>query len=172
LVAACLLENASELGPGLGFASRQVENVQEISVSTLPRVPLELQKQILAFDWWIRNEDRHYGAEGGNPNLLWDMRRQELVVIDHHAAFDKSFDTMAFWTSHIFCAQREIFLDLDFQSQQTARFTRALDHWEEVVAAIPSEWLDYLKDFGGDFHIDGVRLNLERYRLPDFWKIP
>lgn len=172
LVEACRLENARELGPGLGFASRHVEYAQEISVSTLPLVPAELQQQVLAFDWWIRNEDRHFGAEGGNPNLLWNMRRHELVVIDHHSAFDSAFDAEAFWAGHIFRHQREFLQDFDFVARQTARFASALDRWEEIVASIPQEWLEYLRDFGGDFDIDGIRRTLERYRLPDFWTTP
>jgi hypothetical protein len=172
LVAACRIEQASDLGPGIGFASRQVEYVQEISASTLPRVPVELQQQVLAFDWWIRNEDRHFGAEGGNPNLLWDVRQKALVVIDHHAAFDKAFRDGAFWKSHIFCDQRPSFAEFEFQSRQAARFATALEHWDEIVACIPPDWLDYLRDFGGDFDIDGIRRMLERYRLPDFWTIP
>lgn len=53
-----------ERSPGLRFPSRQVETIQEIPVSTLPRVLSDLQQEVLAFDWWIRNEDRHFGAEG------------------------------------------------------------------------------------------------------------
>lgn len=98
LVAACSLENAGELGPGLGFASRQVEAAQEISRSTQRRVPEDLQARVLAFDWWIQNEERHFGAAGGNPNLLWDMQTQRLVVIDQHAAFDPTL--LIFGRSH------------------------------------------------------------------------
>jgi len=172
LVAACALEHAGELGPGIGFASRQVEFGEEISRSTLQRVSVELRQQVLAFDWWIQNEDRHFGAEGGNPNLLWDVRAQALVVIDHHSAFDKAFDSSAFFGSHIFCDQRNSFLEFEFQAPQIARFATVLEHWDEIVGGIPQEWLEYLADFGADFDIDGIRQMLERYRQPEFWTIP
>lgn len=172
LVDACLLEDASELGPGVGFASRQVEAVQEISRSTQSKVPEDLQARVLAFDWWIRNEDRHFGGSGGNPNLLWDMQKQRLVVIDHHAAFDPSFDSSAFWEGHIFRAVKASFGDPAFQREQVAGFERALGEWEGIAAGLPDEWLDYMADFCEDFDIGAIRRILERCRDGDFWRIP
>ena len=83
LVSQSHLEGIWELGSGPAFGSRQVAYAQEISVSTLVRVPLELQQRVLLFDWWIKNEDRYYSEpQGGNPNLLWNMADNEMVVLD------------------------------------------------------------------------------------------
>lgn len=36
---------------------------------------------VLVFDWWVRNEDRHLTEMSGNPNLLWDMQAGQLAGV-------------------------------------------------------------------------------------------
>lgn len=81
-----------DLGAGYVFASRKAENVLEVSWSNLGRINEILKRDVLVFDWWVRNADRTLTHWGGNPNLLWDTRSKDLLVIDHNQAFDSDFD--------------------------------------------------------------------------------
>jgi hypothetical protein len=44
-------------------------------------VPVALALDVLVFDWWLRNEDRHLTESGGNPNLLWDVTGEQLDIM-------------------------------------------------------------------------------------------
>jgi len=77
-----------ELGAGLVFASRRLPHVQELTPTTRDLVPDSVALDVLVFDWWLHNEDRHLTESGGNPNLLWDVTGEQLAVIDHNLAFD------------------------------------------------------------------------------------
>ena len=72
-----------ELGIGPAFGSLRQEGL-ELTVSLIQEVPANIQRDLLTFDWWIRNEDRCLTKYGGNPNLLWKSDSAELVVIDHN----------------------------------------------------------------------------------------
>ena len=102
LLASKVRPDIRDLGSGLVFASRQLPHVQELSLTTRARVPPELARDVLVFDWWVRNEDRHLTELGGNPNLLWDVAEDELAVIDHNQAFDRDFRHGRFLESHVF----------------------------------------------------------------------
>jgi hypothetical protein len=82
--------NSNELGVGPAFGSRKVL-ASEFVFSAVSKVPPSLQRDILAFDWWIRNGDRILTQMGGNPNLLWISGDERLVMIDHNQAFDRDF---------------------------------------------------------------------------------
>jgi hypothetical protein len=168
LVSQSPLEGIWELGSGPAFASSQVPYVQEISASTLVRVPLELQRRVLLFDWWIKNEDRHYSEQyGGNPNLLWNMADNEVVVIDHNLAFDEDFDAAKFWSGHVFRALRVAFSDEQFQFSEKSRLSVVLKHFDAIITELPQEWVE-----NSNFDIDAIRLILNRYQLSEFWDIP
>ena len=102
-----------ELGSGLVFASRQIANAQELTLTTRDRVPDSVALDVIVFDWWLQNEDRHLTENGGNPNLLWDMTGEKLAVIDHKLACDPNFnlanliDTLTAITAKIFGVFRE-----------------------------------------------------------------
>ena len=64
----------------------------ELTASTVMEVPVNLQQDVLAFDWWIRNSYRYLTEKGGNPNLFWQPDSHGLVVIDHNLAFDAEFN--------------------------------------------------------------------------------
>ncbi len=86
-------------------------------------VPLELQRQVVAFDWWIRDADRLRG----DANLLWDANHQSLVVIDHNLAFDSQFDAAQFSTQHVFADQWPVLAyDLVEQANHAAMATQCV----------------------------------------------
>lgn len=97
-----LFPEGSDLGVGPAFASLQIRDPQWFTVAHVSDVPVALQRDVLVFDWWVRNSDRTLTVLGGNPNLLWDTADNKLVVIDHNAAFDRDFDAAQFVQTHVF----------------------------------------------------------------------
>ena len=77
-----------QFGAGFVFASRQFANAQESTPATRHLMPDAVAPDVLVFDWWPRNEDRHLTENGGNPNLFWDVVGSPLAVTDHNLAFD------------------------------------------------------------------------------------
>ena len=91
-----------DLGSGFVFASRLVPHALELTPTTRDLVPDNVAMDVLVFDWWLKNEDRHLTESGGNPNLLWDTSGEKLTVIDHNLAFDPDFNVVNFLDSHVF----------------------------------------------------------------------
>jgi len=59
-------DDLGDLGDGPAFASERQQPV-EFSLSNLDNVPVGLQQQVLAFDWWIRNGDRTLRSPNKTP---------------------------------------------------------------------------------------------------------
>lgn len=101
-------------------------------------VPPELQRQVVTFDWWVRNADRLCS----NTNLLWNIEHQSLVMIDHNLAFDRQFDAVEFSTQHVFADQWSVLAsDLVEQANHAEWLHSALGAATHAVAAAPEEWL-------------------------------
>lgn len=98
-------EDIQDLGAGVGFGSRAVENTDELAYLFIEQIDPRLRARILLYDWWICNGDRTLSAEGGNPNLLWVHRDSKLFVIDQNLAFLEE-DMSQFWDQHIFRESR------------------------------------------------------------------
>lgn len=80
-----------DLGVGEVFASQRI-NAVELTEVHRELVPAAVRRDVIAFDWWVRNGDRNLTVAGGNPNLLWNPEGEgSLVVIDHNLAFDPDF---------------------------------------------------------------------------------
>ncbi|MFZ2269827.1 MAG: HipA family kinase [Azonexus sp.] len=157
------------LGSGPAFASRLAEGSQWLELATAPRVSLALQRDILVFDWWLRNGDR----TRGNPNLLWNAGQGELVVIDHNQAFDAGLSSNDFWEHHIFAGQRQaVFGDLAEQARYGPRLEAALSVWQEACDNVPSEWLweNDEHDVPAAFDPDAAHALAARCSTPDFWR--
>ena len=167
LVAQSQMTGIQELGEGPAFGSARVEFAQELSSSTLVRIPKELQARVFLFDWWILNEDRHFTELGGNPNLLWNYEVGELAVIDHNSAFDPGFRVECFRETHAFASRASGFDDRDFRAHETERLEGALAELETIFCELPKEWCEGAPDFD----IDAVAGILKRHRTPKFWSI-
>lgn len=94
----CLVELSAELlvntcpewrsiGTGPAFASLARQDSQWLESHFAGEVPVELRRDVLVFDWWIRNMDRF----DDNTNLLWNRAIRQLTVIDHDLAFNPEF---------------------------------------------------------------------------------
>lgn len=164
-----------DLGRGPVFASQVAPNLNEILYVQANRVPVEVRRDVLAFDWWVRNADRSLTETGGNPNLLWDASTSELVVIDHNQAFDSDFDTDAFLTTHIFKAEfHALSSDLVLMAQYSARMKATLELWDYAWGLVPDEWLfhDDEQTIPIDFDPIASAALLARCNDQDLWRLP
>lgn len=166
--------NLADLGSGPAFGSQRQE-VMELNVSAVNEVSEQLQQDVLAFDWWIRNGDRLLTEKGGNPNLFWNPGDQELIVIDHNQAFDAAFDPNAFNELHIFRSQRHrVFGDMLLRQDYNQRFALALNNWPVIRNSLPNEWFfaDVEMTVPVDFSLDDTYKLLEEYKKDGFWTAP
>lgn len=159
------------IGSGIAFASRQREAAQWLEPAAIGRVPESLRRDVLVFDWWIRNLDR----TRGNPNLLWAPDVEELVVIDHNQAFDPLFQASEFLIGHLFAAEAEaVFSDLVERARYSERMERALEVWDSACDNSPPEWrwANDEQDVPANFDPNAARAVLARCSTPDFWRRP
>jgi hypothetical protein len=173
LLALQVRSDIGQLGAGIVFASRQITHAQELSVTTRDLVPAEVAMDILVFDWWIHNEDRHLTERGGNPNLLWDVRSAELAVIDHNQAFDPGFDTAHFLGSHVFAEYwNKVFSDHVERRKYSERLNNALSGLTAIRATIPESWWHLDEGVPANVSWDEIASCLKRCQRNDFWDTP
>ena len=175
LIAADLSGWLRDLGPGEAFASRRVAAV-ELTQAHRDAVPEPLRRDLVAFDWWVRNGDRNLTAIGGNPNLLWNPAGDgSLVVIDHNLAFDPAFSQADFVRLHVFAEDiPPMFSDFLLQQKYAERFTRALELWDTACDTLPASWwfVDPEQTIPVDFSKAAARATLDRAFTDTFWRLP
>lgn len=164
-----------DLGAGWVFASRAVERLNWISFGSVATLPKALRRDILVFDWWVRNADRTLSEKDGNPNLLFDTDSGELVVIDHNLAFDPEFDEKLFFETHIFGGEwAGLCEDLVEMANYQSRLKETLDRvWVDAWKQVPAEWLFYDEEqtIPTDFDDAAWLKMLERCTLETFWRL-
>jgi len=170
LIGFSAMPNIGDLRGGVAFASRAVENASDFTLSKIDTTPAELQRRVLLFDWWVRNEDRCLGIMGGNVNLILDSWG-DLNVIDHNLAFDRTFNCDDFMQSHVFRERRIDFRDYVTRQDYSQMLGEALLNWGTITALLPNDWLYRDSD-----HIDATeptladRLEiLEVFKEERFW---
>lgn len=169
-----LYADGGDLGSGPAFGSRQVAGPQWLTRSHVTDVPKPLQRDILVFDWWVRNLDRTLTELGGNPNLLWSSAGRKLIVIDHNAAFDPEFDAAQFTQAHVFSGRiPDVFQDLVERCEYSGRLRRALAVWPEACQNVPDEWwfMDEERTIPTDFDPDATLALLNRCANEEFWRL-
>lgn len=169
-----LYPEGSDLGSGPAFGSRRVAHTQEFATPYLRHVSVQLQRDVLMFDWWVRNEDRTLTPLSGNPNLLWNTTAHRLVVIDHNNAFDRDFNAVAFSQAHVFAGCiPSIFQDLVEHVSYAERFKQVLAVWSTACQNVPHEWwfADEERTVPADFDPDAALALLQRCTHEDFWKL-
>ena len=152
LIEAGLTGWLKDLGGGAVFASRKVMG-QELAASQVPRIPALVRRDVLVFDWWVRNNDRHLTAQGGNVNLLWQpgqLARNDdhekvaeggIAVIDHNLALDMEFSASYFCQSHVFAGDLpETFSDFLLRQAFSQRLQQALKVWDSAWDNLPPAW--------------------------------
>jgi len=157
------------LGIGPAFGSRLHASALWMEVGWVSNVPLNIQRDVLVFDWWVRNGDRL----AGNTNLLFDASTKELVVIDHNLAFDHNFKAGEFLMHHVFAAQwAAISADLATQDQYALRLRTALDALPLACHNVPSEWhwANNEMDVPANFAVEDIQKILNRCTTADLWR--
>ena len=161
----------SDLGPGPVFGSLK-QTIMELNYAGIARVPDGLQRDVLAFDWWVRNNDRTLSESGGNPNLFWEPEDERLVVIDHNQAFDADFSIDDFVEYHVFSDKvHDLFDDALYRQQYAANYQAALTKWQDICDTIPEEWryLDAEASIPANISLDAIFITLNRCITETFW---
>jgi hypothetical protein len=174
-----------DLGSGPVFASQRCDG-QELSMSQVDSIDPALRRDLVAFDWWIRNNDRHLTDHGGNVNLLWQPRKSTrhalaehlrlgtLTVFDHNLALDLRFDRQAFCETHVFIEDfwRLLASPKDRAAAQ-ARLALTMAKLEDAWQAVPQAWqfIDPEETLPTAYPIDAVRALLGAVHSPDFWPV-
>jgi len=155
-----------DLGVGTGFASKLIQNADELSFLFIGQMDETLRARILLFDWWTANEDRTLTENGGNPNILWVHRDHAPHVIDHNLAFDDSALT-SFWGNHVFAASRALW-SKSFRETEQQRMEAALGDLDLWWQAMPPEWTE----IEGEVTLESVRKLLWRFKNEpaSFWE--
>lgn len=139
-----------------------------MELGLIKQIPVDVQRDVLAFDWWIKNCDRLQG----NTNLLVDAATRELVVIDHNLAFDRNFLPDEFITQHVFASHwAAIRSDLVLQAQYAQRMVEALSGLDLACDNAPEEWrwLNIEMDVPASFDLEQVKQTLDRCTTPELW---
>jgi len=163
-----------DLGAAPVFASRRMDFAQDLTVSLCNKVAPVLQRDVLVFDWWVRNADRTLTTRSGNPNLLWAAGSSDLVVIDHNLAFDPGFDAVQFTETHAFSGQIPfVFQDLVEPPSYAARLQRALEVWPDACNNAPAAWwfVDEEQTVPTDFDAAAALAMLKRCTTQEFWRL-
>ena len=176
-ISSALLEETSpalrNIGEGPAFGSQQVVSMQWFEPTLVGRIPKELRRDVLVFDWWVRNIDRM----DGNPNLLWDPVGSSATVIDFNQAFDPAFTLSDFAHLHLFRGElRPVFDDLAERGTYLERLEEALVVWDEACNNAPPEWAweNDERDVPAAFDPVSLRARLASLldpRNPDCWRI-
>jgi len=163
-------DDCRNIGAGIAFGSEHHPNPTWFEPGFVGKVPLEIQRDVLMFDWWIGNMDR----TRGNPNLLWDAPHQQLVVIDHNRAFDHDFCALEFAESHIFSnVFGSVFDDLVTRDVYAQRLSKALEVWSFACDNAPLEWCwaNPEQDVPANFDTAPARAFLERCQSAELWRM-
>jgi len=119
------------------FGSRCHEATGWLELGMAPSVAPAQQRDVLVFDWWVRNTDRL----AGNPNLLWDVQHSSMVVIDHNLALAQDFDAAEFLQQHVFRSQWNQLDDFVTRAEYERRLVEALPVARTALGTAPEEWL-------------------------------
>lgn len=161
-----------ELGSGHAFASQLVPYCQEITMSHLDRLSTAQMQDILVFDWWIRNGDRSLTEKGGNPNLLWNVNDEALVVIDHNVVFELEMDVQSFLDTHVFNDEvNSVFSNWTIRDAYIRRLSTAFAAYDQACEDAPEEWWWHAEDVPSDFDRRAIRAMLLRFEQDDFWNL-
>ncbi|MDN3631340.1 HipA family kinase [Vibrio lentus] len=150
------------------FASSFVENIQDVTTSTLGKLPKQLLKDLYFFDYWVRNNDRTLREGQGNPNFFYNSAEGNALVIDHNLAFDKEFELSKHKELHVSAP----FIEWDeiFETERayyTELIELSLKEMDNALAELPEEWLEI-------YSIDQINREilpiLNQYKNDNFWE--
>jgi hypothetical protein len=157
------------IGECIAFASQEAPFTCWLEPANIYKVPESLQRDLLVFDWWLRNDDRNRG----NINLLWNSDEQALVVIDHNLAFDSEFKAKDFLQAHPFSHHWDaITSDMMVRLAYQERLEATLPAFEHAKASIPPSWfwVDKEETIPNTINLNDFKALLERCHTDEFWR--
>lgn len=163
-------EEYQDIGVGLAFGSQQVDGVMWKELAISKDVTIQIQRDLLVFDWWVQNMDR----TPFNTNLLWKADSKTVTVIDHNCAFDEEFKPAAFLEGHLFKEQQSsIFGDLATRAEYSRRLSGALPALDVACANIPAEWEwhDQQETVPAEYDLERAKRVVTRCNTENFWSI-
>lgn len=160
------------LGAGPAFGSQAHPYAIELPWQQVGRLPADLKRDVLLFDWWIKNGDRCFSRHGGNPNLLWAPAERGLIVIDHNQAFDDELTPPFFAENHVFRDSIDVTLsDMVFRGEFLQRLEAAFARFEWACDNIPDEWWWIDHGVRATYDLTATSRILARYLDASFWEI-
>jgi hypothetical protein len=165
-----LSDQQKKIGLGYCFGSQTVHHVTLLEEANIKHIPIEIQQQIVAFDWLIKNGDR----TRGNPNLLYQPTSKKIVVIDHNLAFDKELTGGEFLENHIFRdAMLSIISDYVLQSELIDCLIPALRAYQNACNNLPPEWrwLNNERDLKTEYNFQFSLDTLNRLNNGQLWRL-
>lgn len=148
------------------FASNYLPQVQEFDRTSYKKEYAQFFRDLFVFDYWIKNDDRNFTVEnGGNPNLIVDVERSEISVIDHNLAFDSEFSVESFKLFHVgtqFWQQPNT--DWVNENNYENRIHTAVKELDNLVDNIPDEWIS-----NGSTLLERITEQLIIKNTNDFW---
>ncbi len=155
------------IGAGVAFASASQQGYQWFELGFVDSVEQQLRRDLVVFDWWVRNQDR----EENNTNLLWDHVSKSLLVIDFDASFDPSFFPTFFLNYHVFARDwSTVSADCLLRSEYEEKLRKALAAFQQACDTLPLVWLRDAES-SGEFSLDAVRSAIGRCKTQDaLWK--
>ena len=153
------------------FASKYIEQTQEINLTILKQLEPKLLEDIFIFDYWVKNEDRTLGDNGqGNPNLFFTIKDKKLHVVDHNLAFDKNYDFRCVKDIHVGknCWYKSQINCFDFDGYKQ-RMENALINFNQCIDNLPPTWF-FCSQVENNF-IEKINETLIRYENPKFWEV-
>jgi len=162
----------ASLGAGIGFGSFHEDGAVEINYTDIVKIDKSLRADILLFDYWVHNADRALSANGGNPNLLWHADKEQLVVIDHNAAFEDDFSQADFFKHHIFRDSVAGWGE-SFRESRQQKILEVLGKFPDICALVPEAW--YADNELTGFSAELVRMKQVLNRIKEnpnaFWEV-
>lgn len=175
----CLLEVAEDflellppkkrnIGQGAVFASQAVLSQTLLEIADIDFVAPEIQRQIVAFDWFIQNMDR----TPGDSNLLIDPKNKHITVIDHNLAFDPDFQATKFCQQHIFQAvAQELAHDWVYQQEAERFLLPAIAAYHRAYTQLPPEWewKNLEQDLPTNYPFEQIEHQISRLQMGALW---
>lgn len=160
------------IGTGPAFGSQAHPYAIELPWQQVGKLTPEFKRDVLLFDWWVKNGDRCLSRHGGNPNLLWAPAEKSVIVIDHNQAFSQDLAPSLFAENHVFRGMIDATLnDLVFREAFLRRLDIAFAGFQAACDNIPSEWWWIDEDVPATYDLDLTAKTLERYLDGSFWEI-
>ncbi len=156
------------IGAGIAFASAKQYNYQWFEKCYADSVSKQLRRDLVMFDWWVRNQDR----EINNTNLLWESVTKSLLVIDFDSSFDPNFFPSFFNNYHLFSDDwDDVSGDCLLRVEYENRFSQALAVLEAACNNLPITWINGEISLDGELSLHEVRNVLRRCLMKEqLWK--